>query len=269
MGEQHVVGCRQRVLPAVPARSVHGLEVSEERCDPRFVDGDPVLDTVAQPLRHRIGIVGKGLDSRSLRPPTTTLQSRGQVPVIERRARLDAGFEQLVDEAVVEVEADGAYRSRSFRNHPRPGDREPIRIDAEFAHQANILLIAMDVIARDFAARAVGHIAFDVDEVVPDRPAAPVGAAFDLIGRGRNPPREALGSRHVDGIVEMPRPSSRRSCRLLTWPRPGGMAERTKATVLKTVEPLAGSLGSNPSPSAFEPGSARSRLSQQLRRANG
>ena len=30
----------------------------------------------------------------------------------------------------------------------------------------------------------------------------------------------------------------------------GGMAERTKATVLKTVEPLAGSLGSNPSPSA-------------------
>ena len=28
------------------------------------------------------------------------------------------------------------------------------------------------------------------------------------------------------------------------------MAERTKATVLKTVEPLAGSVGSNPTPSA-------------------
>ncbi len=33
----------------------------------------------------------------------------------------------------------------------------------------------------------------------------------------------------------------------------GGMAEWTKAAVLKTAEPLAGSVGSNPTPSALNP----------------
>ena len=33
----------------------------------------------------------------------------------------------------------------------------------------------------------------------------------------------------------------------------GGMAERTKAIVLKTIEPVTGSEGSNPSPSACNP----------------
>ena len=41
------------------------------------------------------------------------------------------------------------------------------------------------------------------------------------------------------------------------------MAERTKATVLKTVEPLAGSLGSNPSPSARD-GSAVALLHRRV-----
>ena len=38
----------------------------------------------------------------------------------------------------------------------------------------------------------------------------------------------------------------------------GGMAERTKATVLKTVEPFSGSVGSNPTPSAIGPTSSAS-----------
>jgi hypothetical protein len=52
--------------------------------------------------------------------------------------------------------------------------------------------------------------------------------------------------------VQIP-PSPPRAPLSIFGPRSGGMAERTKATVLKTVEPPVGSLGSNPSPSARIP----------------
>ena len=40
--------------------------------------------------------------------------------------------QQLVDQAIVEVEALGVRRARSFRKHPRPCDRKPVGLDAEF-----------------------------------------------------------------------------------------------------------------------------------------
>ena len=96
------------------------------------------------------GIIAERL-RRFARSPAAdlVLERLRQVPVIERRVGLDALPEQFVDEAVVEVEALGVGLARSFRKHPRPGDREPVGLCADFADQADVFLVAVVVIVGD------------------------------------------------------------------------------------------------------------------------
>lgn len=51
--------------------------------------------------------------------------------MIERRKRLDAVGDELVDEGVLEVEPLRIGRAGTLRRDARPGDREPIRCHAE------------------------------------------------------------------------------------------------------------------------------------------
>ena len=95
--------------------------------------------------------------------------------MIERRERLDAVGQQFVDQPVVEVEAFRVGRAVAVGEHPWPGDREAIGLDAELLDQRNVFLVAMIVI--------VGAVA--------------VGAVLDLAGRRLNLSQ-----------IEAPRPSS-------------------------------------------------------------
>ena len=89
--------------------------VAEEGDDPRLVEGDPVLDD-GRRARSAIsaGVLGEALGGVARRPAAGVLQRLRQVPVVERRDRLDAALEQPVDEPAVEVDA----RAGSAR--PRP-----------------------------------------------------------------------------------------------------------------------------------------------------
>src|SRR5665647_377170 len=78
--------------------------VAEERGAPRFVEGGPVPDAVAQRGVHRQGVVGEVPDDVPVRPAATVFQVLGQVPVVEREPWCDAGVEQPVDQAGVEVQ---------------------------------------------------------------------------------------------------------------------------------------------------------------------
>ena len=86
----------------------------DERAE--LVDREDVLHAIGQPLGDVAGVVGERL-RRVARFPAAdaVLQRLRQVPVIERRERLDAVREQLVDEPVVEVEALRVRRSGALR----------------------------------------------------------------------------------------------------------------------------------------------------------
>ena len=110
----------------------------------------------------------------------------------EVREGPDARFQELVDEAVVEVEAgcvDGAGRAR---DDARPGDREAEGVEPELPHQRDVLRIAVVEVARDLAVVAGADLAGRRAEPVPDALAASVlgRRPFDLVGRGGRTPDE-------------------------------------------------------------------------------
>ena len=95
--------------------------VAEVHESPGLVDGEDRPDAVAQPLRHIGRIIAECLGRLAGAPAADPVLERlRQIPVIQRRIRLDALPEQFVDEAVVEVEALGVRRAAAFRKHPRP-----------------------------------------------------------------------------------------------------------------------------------------------------
>src|SRR5580698_6366785 len=70
---------------------------------PELVGGHKVPDAITQILRDECRIVGEGL-GRVARPPSVR-QRRGQVPVEERDVRSNAVDMQLVEYALVVVQA--------------------------------------------------------------------------------------------------------------------------------------------------------------------
>ena len=160
--------------------------------------------------------------------------------MIQRRKRLDAVRQQLVDQPVVEIEALGIWRAGAFREDARPRNRETIGLGAQRLHQLDVFLVPMIMVGRGVAVAVVGDGPGRVGEAVPDRRAAAVlvDGALDLIGRGRGAPqkparenRKRLSDRLTRRLDPAGRPAStfqeptsQRSCqigagKILEWHR--------------------------------------------------
>jgi hypothetical protein len=191
---QQVMGRGEGRLGLDSARRVRPDPVAVVGDDVGLVHGRDVLDAVAEARRHDRCVFDERLDDRALGPPAGVLERLGEIPVVERRVRLDPVREQLVDEPVVEVEAGLVDPARSLREHARPGDREAIGVEPELGHEGHVLAVAVVVVARHVAVLAVRHPAGRVREAVPDARALAVLAAraLDLVGGGRRAPHEAL-----------------------------------------------------------------------------
>ena len=125
-----------------------------------------------------------------------------RVPVEQRHERVDPVAEELVDEAIVEVEPRRVHAPAAFGKDPRPGDREPERVQAELVHQADVVAVAMVEVARDIAVVAQAYLAGRRAETVPDTLAATVllGRAFDLVRRGCRAPDE-VGRKRATQLI--------------------------------------------------------------------
>ena len=135
-----------------------------------------MLDPIAEGGGHDVGVLGEVVRRRPLRPAALVLQHLGQVPVVQRDVRLDPGGEQLVDEPVVEVEARRGDVTATVGDHPRPGDREPVGAEAEFAHQPDVGRGMLVVAAGDVAVAAVEDrpgIVQKRSQMLSPRPARP------------------------------------------------------------------------------------------------
>ena len=190
--EQQVVRGRERVRVGRAARRVVAPAVADPRDDPRLVVRDPVPDAVAEPSCDGLDVLRERVDGVADGPAARVLERLRRVPVEERHVRRDAVAEQLVDQPVVEVEARCVDAPRARRDDARPGDREAERVEAELAHQRDVVAVAVVEVARDRAGVAVPHLAGRRAEAVPDALAAAVlvGRAFDLVRRGRRAPDE-------------------------------------------------------------------------------
>src|SRR5947209_7681561 len=125
--------------------------------------------------------------------------------MIEGDERLDAVGQQFVDQPVVEIEAFRVRRTRPIGKYPRPCNRKPVGLDAQFLDQADVVLVPVIVIVGTVGIAAVRDLAGSVGERIPDRaaPAVFVDGAFDLIGGGSRAPDKT--ARETGGGVPVAR----------------------------------------------------------------
>ena len=159
-----------------------------------LVDREDLAHAIGQFAGDMGRVVAEGLGGVARLPTAALLQGLRQVPVIERREGFDTRGKQLVDQAVVEVEALGIGLASAVGKHARPGDREAIGLRPHPLHQRDVFLVAVIVIDAGLAARAVANAAGLPSERVPDRRTAAVdlGGALDLVGRRRRSPAKAI-----------------------------------------------------------------------------
>src|SRR5436190_11052357 len=117
--------------------------------------------------------------------------------MIKRRIGLDAVFQELIDQTVIEIEPFWIGRADAVGEDARPGDGEAICLDAERLDQLHILLVAMIMFVGAVAIAVVADPARRVRERVPDRWAAAVfvDGALDLVGRCRCAPDKTFWKR--------------------------------------------------------------------------
>ena len=171
--------------------------VADPRDDPRLVVRGPVADAVAEPLGDGVGVLDERLGGRALGPAARVLERLRRVPVEERHERLDPVPEQLVDEPVVEVEPGRVDAAAAVRQDARPRDREAERVEAELAHQADVVAVAVVEVAGDRAGLAVPHLArrgAERSQMLSPRPSSVAAPSIWYDGR-RGAPEEVGGER--------------------------------------------------------------------------
>src|SRR5581483_6519627 len=105
--------------------------------------------------------------------------------MIETKPRLDACGEQPVDQAIVERKTGFVGCPASLRQHARPRNGKPVRLDAKPLHQGYIFAVTMIVVARHVAGVVVGDRSCTGVDVPDAWPAAIlVCRPLDLIARG-------------------------------------------------------------------------------------
>src|SRR6266404_7324850 len=159
-----------------------------------LIDREETRDPVAKLPRDIAGIIRKRFGGVAGLPSALVLERLRQVPVVERRKRFDAGFEQRIDQAAVEVETLRIRLTDAVGKDSRPGDREPIALDAHVLHEPHIILVAMIMIVGDIGVVAVPDLARRMRVAIPDRGAATVFpyGALDLKRRRGDAPGEAV-----------------------------------------------------------------------------
>src|SRR6476620_6586647 len=98
--------------------------VAEERVYGRLVERHPVLDAIAQVRGEERGVVAEPARDLRVGEAAAVLPRLRQVPVEQVDQRLDARVEQLVDEALVEVEAKLVDGAGPRGQDARPADAE-------------------------------------------------------------------------------------------------------------------------------------------------
>ncbi len=172
-----------------PRREVAvSITLADEARD--LVEREPVHDAIAQPFDHGLGVTLERLHGIAHQPATAVFEALGQIPVEERDPGRDLAGQECIDQTRIEIEPVRIQGTVAVRDHARPRDREAIVAQAQLAHQVEVGLISVIMVARDLRRMAEFDLARDCRKSVPDRLAfAPLARSpFDLRRRRGHSP---------------------------------------------------------------------------------
>ena len=155
----------QETPPVGNAGCIPAHAVAEQRAHIGFVEGGEVPDPVAIAARNQGGVVGEPKSDIAILPSAEIVQRLRQIPMIQAQPGLYAVAQHLVDQAIVEVEAQAVGLAAPLRQHARPGHGKPVDLRAQAPHQRHVFPIAMVVVARHIAGIAIG----DTARLLPNR----------------------------------------------------------------------------------------------------
>src|SRR5665647_1447487 len=105
--------------------------------------------------------------------------------MVQAQPWFDAGGHELIDQPVVECEAGFIGGSSPLWQHAWPGNREPVRLNAQPFHQGDVLPVTMVVVARHIAGVVVLDFTVLAIDVLDARASAVfIRRALDLETRG-------------------------------------------------------------------------------------
>ena len=170
------------------ARGMMPPVMAEEGNAPGLVDRGDAGKPVAKMADYKVGIVGEPAGYIAVLPAAVIGVALRQVPVIERRKGLQTALEHRIQKPVIEGQPVGVHFFVRLRQKAWPGKGKAIGTEAAIRDEVEILGITVVMIAGRRAVTAVCNGTGLSCKTVPVRGAAPpVGCAFDLIARGRDP----------------------------------------------------------------------------------
>src|SRR5215469_2847873 len=120
------VGGLHECIPVFTSRSVDTGAVAKPGEDVRLVENAPGIDAIPEMLNDKVGVVDEVSGGVAIGPATFIFERLGKIPVVNGHERADAGLVQLVENALVVIEAFGIGGARSVGLNARPTDGEAI-----------------------------------------------------------------------------------------------------------------------------------------------
>src|ERR1700716_858087 len=127
-------------------RGVAAVFVADVDEGAHLVEGHEVIDAVGEMLGDVAGVGGEGFGGVAGLPAAFVFEGLGEVPMEEGAVGLDVVCEQLVDEAIVEVETLRVGCAGALRIDARPGYGEAVGLEAEGLHDLYVFFVAVVVI---------------------------------------------------------------------------------------------------------------------------
>ena len=174
-----------------------------------LVESQPQPDPPLEVSKQRMGVAGVELHHPAVSPGTVLLQAQRGLEVGDGHQRLDAVFQQLVDDRVVESQPLGVGgRLVPVGIDAGPADGHAVAFEAHLGKEGDVLLVM--VVEVDGRVAGVVGIGLQhrgdaaLDAVPPHRhyiggaqalTALAVGA-FDLVGGSGAAPQKVFGKRH-------------------------------------------------------------------------
>ena len=143
---------RRRELEAGSVAAVAVADVDEGA---HLVEGHEVLDAVGEMLGDVAGVVGEGLGGVAGLPAALVFEGLREIPVEEGAVGLDAGGEELVDEAVVEVEALRVGRAGAVGKTRGQATEKRKALRPRSLHEGDVFVVAMVEVVGDVAGVAL------------------------------------------------------------------------------------------------------------------
>lgn len=172
-------------------RFVVAAEHPRRRGDELFVDGGPQPDAAFEMGEADLGVPQVGIHHPAAAPAAEGVHRRLRaLEVVEGHKGLDAFFQQIVDEFVVESKTLGVGGAGIVRHDAAPGKAHPVDLQPQFGHQVHVLFPVVVVVGGHLVVRNAGAVGPQVGGGGTFAPLTE--AAFHLERAGGGTPEEIL-----------------------------------------------------------------------------